>query len=748
VAWADEVLSPTEMEMIQQKIKAQPWLAEAEKQQLAQWLDPAHAPSPQQLNQWLKYIRHTAAGMKLQKRQSLAELGLEMARLRAEGAPTPCTSPEACHALEEIETALGIIGHEASRQLLGQAEVERELQQLRASFSPEEMNHFLEPEQREMRNKVKHLLNDPAFELQQFTEMEAHREQVLRWCRQLAAQGWGALHYPQEQGGRDDMGAYMAVFETLGYHDLSLLVKFGVQFGLFGGSVLWLGTARHHRQYLAEVGKLELPGCFAMTEEGHGSNVRDIATTAHYEPQTQEFVIHTPDPSARKTYIGNAARDGRMATVFAQLYTGGEAYGVHAFLVPIRDAEGRPLPGITIEDCGLKLGLNGVDNGRISFEQVRIPRENLLNRFADVAPDGAYSSPIPSPSRRFFSMLGTLVGGRVCVPLAGLSASKKALNLAIRYAARRRQFGPEGAPESLLLDYQTHQRRLLIPLAKVYALQAALHELARRFLNRSEEDAREVEGLAAGLKAVSTWHTTATIQACREACGGAGYLAENQFAALRADTDVFTTFEGDNTVLLQLVAKGRLSAFKRQFHDMKFFDLLRYVSEQATVAITELNPLVVRNIDPAHLRDADFHAAAFQYWESVSLSAVARRLKKRIDQGMDSYDAFIDCQQHLLEMAQAYTECFVLTHFHQAIARQEEGPVKEVLQKLAALYALSTLEQQRGWFQEFGYLEGRKSKAIQREVNALCRELRQEAVALVEAFDIPARCLKAGMLQG
>ena len=143
-----------------------------------------------------------------------------------------------------------------------------------------------------------------------------------------------------------------------------------------------------------------------MTETGHGSNVQALRTTATYDPDTQEFVVNTPDDDARKDYIGNAARDGRLAVVFAQLITGGEERGVHALLVPIRDESGEPCDGVRIEDCGAKLGLNGVDNGRIWFDQVRVPRENLLDKLAQVHEDGTYFSPIENPTRRFFTMLG------------------------------------------------------------------------------------------------------------------------------------------------------------------------------------------------------------------------------------------------------------------------------------------------------------------------------------------------------
>ena len=137
------------------------------------------------------------------------------------------------------------------------------------------------------------------------------------------------------------------------------------------------------------------------------------------------------------------------------------ADGVHALLVPIRDADGTVLPGIRIEDCGPKAGLNGVDNGRIWFTQVRVPRTALLNRYGDVAADGTYSSPIENPNRRFFTMLGTLVRGRISVAGGAGMAAKTALAIAIRYGQVRRQFlRPGSDSEVALLDYQGALDRL------------------------------------------------------------------------------------------------------------------------------------------------------------------------------------------------------------------------------------------------------------------------------------------------
>ncbi len=424
--------------------------------------------------------------------------------------------------------------------------------------------------------------------------IEDYRARVLEQARMVSETKSARLFFPREYGGEGDMGGALTAFETIALVDLSLLVKVGVQYGLFGGVIRRLGTERHHQRYLRAAMTMELPGCFAMTETGHGSDVQSIRTAATYDASREAFVIHTPDDDARKDYIGNAARDGRMAAVFAQLITGGEGRGVHVFLVPIRDERGRPCPGVRIEDCGLKGGLNGVDNGRLWFDQVRVPRDALLDRFGTVARDGAYSSPIANETRRFFTMLGTLVSGRVSVAGAGLSATKLAMTIAIRYGLVRRQFRAAGSDhEVIILDYLQHQRRLLPALATTYAMHFAQQGLVESLHKAADGDSaneseqRQLETLAAGLKAVSTWHTTQTIQTCREACGGAGYLSLNRLTELKADTDVFTTFEGDNTVLLQLVAKGLLTNFRDEFGSMDTVGLVRYVADQVVGAVLE-----------------------------------------------------------------------------------------------------------------------------------------------------------------
>jgi acyl-CoA oxidase len=596
--------------------------------------------------------------------------------------------------------------------------------------------------------------------------MDEYRERILELTRALAREGEASLAYPPEYGGKGDVGASIAGFETFAFGDLSLVVKIGVQFGLWGGAVLHLGTERHHDAYLADTASLDLPGCFAMTELGHGSNVQELMTTATYDKETDELVVNTPERAATKEWIGNAARHGRIAAVFCQLIVddGHEdpGRGVHCVVVPIRDEGGDPLPGVTIADCGHKLGLNGVDNGRLAFDRVRVPRANLLDRYAKISDEGVYHSPIENRNARFFTMLGTLIQGRVCVGGAGISVSKVALTIAVRHALHRRQFGPPNREEVVLMDYRTHQRRLLPALATSYALTFAQLELTadthRAFTEPGfpEEERRKLETRAAAVKAMATWHATHTVQSCREACGGAGYLAKNRFAALKADSDVFTTFEGDNVVLQQLVAKNLLTNYRDEFGELDPLGMAAFVAGQVWETVVErtaMRELVTRVADELRpggdddrdLLDREWQRDLFAWREEHVISTAARRLKGGIDAGDDPFDVLNNAQDHVVLCAKVHVERLVLDAFDRGVQRCEDPATKEILDKLCSLYALWHVEADRGWFQEHGRISSARSKAVLKAVNTLCGVLREHAGDLVDAFGIPEQQLAEGI---
>ncbi len=627
------------------------------------------------------------------------------------------------------------------------------------TFDAGAMQTRLDGRYAEVRNRIREVMCRPEFAPVEALPTPEYREQVLQWAKALANEGLTAPGFPARYGGEDDPGANVAAFETIAHGDLSLLVKFGVQFGLWGGAVQQLGTREHHDRYLEATARLELPGCFAMTETAHGSNVQHLETTATYDPQTQEFVLDTPHEEARKDYIGNAAQHGRVAAVFAQLVVGGDHKGVHVFVVPLRNQAGELEPGIEIEDCGEKMGLNGVDNGKIAFHRVRIPRQNLLNRYADVSAEGEYSSPIENPNRRFFTMVGALVQGRVCISGASISAAKNALTIAVRYGLRRRQFGPPDEPEVPILDYRTHQRRLMPLLARTYALHFAQDDLRQRFHEAfsreepSERERRELESLAAAMKATASWHATKTIQTARECCGGAGYMTRNRFAALKADTDIFTTFEGDNVVLMMLAAKQLLTDYKDQFGDLDPREMVTFVAAQAVETVVErlfarkivqvIGDAIPTRDDDRNLLDREHQLDLFRWREGHITASVAQRFRRGLDEGFDPFEVFRAVQDHAINAARAHIETVILECFCRAIDDCGDESLAGALGLLCDLYALQNIEEDKGFFQEHGRLASPRCKAITREVNRLCNEVRHHAEAYVDAFGIPDQVLAA-----
>ncbi|GLZ54108.1 acyl-CoA dehydrogenase [Actinomycetospora sp. NBRC 106378] len=608
------------------------------------------------------------------------------------------------------------------------------------------------------------------------TDSETHRQRVWEMLGQLAADGHAVHGFPTAVGGRGDIGGSVVSFEMLAFADLSLQVKSGVQWGLFGGAIQALGSPEQQARYLPSVMDLSLPGCFGMTETGHGSDVQSVHTTATYDPATQEFVVDTPTESAKKDYIGNAARDGRMAAVFVQLWSApaGEApvrHGVHAVLVPLRDDDGNVLPGVEITDDGHKEGLNGVDNGRLAFHGVRVPRENLLERYGTVTADGSYSSSIESENRRFFTMLGALVRGRISVSGSAVGAAQLALTIALRYAEARRQFAaPGGDGEIVILDYLAHQRKLLPLLARTYALRFAQNELVEMLHDiQTEREAggsvdekrqRELESRAAGIKALSTWNATEVIQVCREACGGQGYLSENRLGTLRADTDVFTTFEGDNTVLLQLVAKGLISGYADDFGNLDTLGTIRFVADQVLDTVAErtsLHQLAERlrgaatGGDDEEVLDASWQIKLLDDREEHTLDGLVRRLRPARGKGVTpdrAFAIFNRAQDHLLHSARAHLDGLVLDAFNRACEAQTDPTAQRLMRSVCDLYALSVIEQDKGWFLEHGRISAARSKAVTSEINKLCHTLRPHARTLIDAFGIPESWIDAPIATG
>jgi len=512
---------------------------------------------------------------------------------------------------------------------------------------------------------------------------------------------------------------------------------------------------------------MEIPGAFAMTETGHGSDVSAVGTTATYDAGTQEFVIHTPFRAAWKDYLGNAALHGKAAVVFAQLITNNTNHGVHAFYVPIRDDDGNFLEGVGGEDDGLKGGLNGIDNGRLHFTSVRVPRTNLLNRYGNVDEDGTYSSPIASPGRRFFTMLGTLVQGRVSLDGAATVASKLALTIAISYGAQRRQFtAASETEEEVILDYQRHQRRLLPRLAETYAMSFAHERFLAKFddvfsgAHDTDADRQDLETLAAALKPLSTWAALDILQEAREACGGAGFLVDNRLTSLRADLDIYATFEGDNNVLLQLVAKRLLTDYSRKFAGADAGAMATFVAEQvgdAAINRTGLRRLGQSIVDfgstarsVGYVRDTDSQRQLLTDRVQTMIAEIAARLRNANKlPKMEAAQLFNSNQNALIEAARAHGELLQWESFTDALAHVTDEGTRTVLTWLRDLFGLGLIEKNAAWYLIHGRISSQRALAITSYIDdRLLPRIREHALPLVAAFEFTPEHIGASIALG
>nr|XP_031294094.1 peroxisomal acyl-coenzyme A oxidase 3 isoform X1 [Camelus dromedarius]XP_031294100.1 peroxisomal acyl-coenzyme A oxidase 3 isoform X1 [Camelus dromedarius]XP_031294106.1 peroxisomal acyl-coenzyme A oxidase 3 isoform X1 [Camelus dromedarius] len=621
----------------------------------------------------------------------------------------------------------------------------------RASFCWKELALFLEGEDvLRFKNAVFSALeSDPLFAHPRGSDLSVEKYQELNFLRCKRIFEYDFL--PME----DVLGSpwrIRVLVECLGMYDWSLATKFFLHLLTFGSTIYSSGSERHFK-YIPKIFSLEIFGCFALTELSHGSNTKAIRTTAHYDPTTEEFILHSPDFEAAKFWVGNMGKTATHTVLFAQLYTpGGQCHGLHPFVVQIRDPKTLlPMPGVMVGNIGKKLGQNGLDNGFALFHKVRIPRQDLLNRTGDVTPEGAYVSSFKDVRQRFGASLGSLSAGRVSIVGMAVTNLKLAMSIALRFSATRRQFGPTGEEEVPVLEYQMQQWRLLPYLAATYALDhfskslfLDMEKLQHGLLGNDQsatqaELGREIHALASAGKSLASWTAQRGIQECREACGGHGYLAVNRLGELRNDNDPNCTYEGDNNVLLQQTSNYLLSLLERRGPGGP-----RVESPLKTVDFLESYPDILgrrfTGPSPEDCWDSSAALAAYEWLVCYLLQESYQKLNREKQSGSSDFEARNNCQvYHCRSLALAFLEFTVARRFHEHTHQPHvPPPLRAVLWRLSALYTLWSLSQHTALLYRGGYFSGEQAgKVIENTILALCAQLKDDAVALVDVIAPP-----------
>ena len=375
-------------------------------------------------------------------------------------------------------------------------------------------------------------------------------------------------------------------FDQEDYETASGLISepgpYGLHASMFLVTLRDQGTPEQHKLFLHRAENYEIIGCYAQTELGHGSNVRGLETTATWNPADKTFTIHSPHLTAAKWWIGSLGRTANYAVVMAQLMIGGKSFGPHPFVVQIRDLEThQPLENVHVGDIGPKFGYNTMDNGFLLFNNVRIPHVNMLARYSGIDPETSkYIRPMSASL-----VYGTLTYVRSHIVFESGSVLARGVTIATRYCAVRKQFQDRDAPEwetgeNQVLNYTMVQIRLLPLLAATFAFHFTGKAMMTLYKEKHEKMAgsaghgsnttrgagpeelnpvtdllADLHATSCGLKAFASTSAGEGLETCRRACGGHGYSSFSGIGSYYADYLPTLTWEGDNFMLSQQVAR-------------------------------------------------------------------------------------------------------------------------------------------------------------------------------------------------
>lgn len=531
---------------------------------------------------------------------------------------------------------------------------------------------------------------------------------------------------------------------------------YGLHASMFLVTLREQGTPEQHKLFLEKAENYEFIGCYAQTELGHGSNVRGLETTATWNSEDKTFILHSPHLTASKWWIGSLGRTANHAVVMAQLIIKNRSYGPHPFVVQIRDLKTHePLENVHVGDIGPKFGYNTMDNGFLLLNNVKVPHVNMLARFSSVDSNtGKYQRP-SSPSLIY----GTLTYVRSHIVMQAGSVLARGVTIATRYCTVRRQFQDRDAEgsdtgENQVLNYTMVQIRLLPLLAATFALHftgrgmmALYQENQKRVagdagkvsdtdrgagpeeLNPGTDLLADLHATSCGLKALASTTAAEGLEVCRRACGGHGYSSFAGIGSWYADYLPTTTWEGDNYMLTQQVARYLLKSARSVLQGS--------APENDTTRILR-HFLQRQDIGAAFdvLSSETDLVAAFA-WRTAFLTFEALRHR---DEDKKSWNSLL---VDFWRLSTAHSQYLVVKNFQATLndpktAEFLDPETVALLHKLFRLYALHTLEREASEFFASAATTVRQIQlARTKTVMTLLEEIRPHAVRLVDAWKFP-----------